>query len=215
MKDLPKLSVNPIIFTSKVFKFPQEFKNYSLKVGKKKSWYVNINPFEHHIYRLLKTLPSDFSDEELKDISHKSPSVRSAILSLNGPINDIIETDETRWGNIRRIKDRNLNEHITRMNKKYIFNSIKGCNNCSINELSSVIDKFLEFNERIVSKHETYDGVSEGINCWFINNMKEPVEKVKWSYTFKKKNNKVKRKKIIEKKPKEKVVKKTQMDKWF
>jgi len=215
IKDLPRLSLNPVIFTSKSFKFPPEFKNYSLKVGKKKTWYVLIDPFEYNVYQFLKTLPSDYSDKQLKDIAYKSPSVRSAILSLNGPINDIIETDVTRWDNIRNIKERKFNEPLTRRNKKYIFNSIRGCNNGTLYDLSAVVDKFLDFNERIVCKHETHDGVSEGINCWFINNMKEPVTKVKWYYTYSKKKGNNKSKKVIEKKPKKKIVKKTQMDKWL
>jgi len=215
MKEVPRISINPIIFTSKSFKLPQDLKNYALKVGKKKSWYVDINPIDYHLYKFLKTLPSDFTDEKLKDIAYNSPSVRSAILSLNGPINDMIETEETRWDKIRNIRQRKFNEPLTRMNKKYIFNSIRGCKYCSIGELSSVVDKFLEFNERIESKHETYDGKSEGINCWFINNMVEPVGKVKWHYQFVKKPGRKKENKVIEKKPEKKVVKKTIMDRWM
>jgi len=216
MKELPKISINPIIFTSKSFKFPQEFKNYALRVGKKKVWYIDILPYWYQTYQYLKTFPSDYSDEKLKEIAYKSPSVRSAILSLTGPINDMIETEETIWDNVRNIKKREFNEPLTRKNKRYIFNSIRGCDNCSINDLSVVVDKFLDFNERILCKHETYDGVSEGINCWFINNMKEPVEKIKWRYNFKKKKNiKKKEIKVIDSKPKKEEVKKKQIDRWF
>lgn len=213
IKELPRLSRNPIIFTSKSYDFPQEFKNYTLKVGKYKSWYIEIEPISSQIYSLLKKRNTKYTDDELREIANNSPSVRSAILSLNGPINDMIVSESSIFSTIRSISQRKLNEPIIRKNKKFIFNSLHGCFSCSISDFSSVVDRFLTFNERIVSKHETYDGVAEGINCWFVNNMKEPVEKIKWYYEFKKKKNN--KKKPVEEIPEKKPVKKTQMDRWL
>ena len=215
LKDIPRLSLNPVIFTSKTYKFPDEFKSHALKVGKRKSWYIDINPHYYHIYQLLKTYDTDLIDKELYHIAKHSPSVRSAILSLNGPINDIIETDEALWTMINTIKRKELKKHLTRMNRKVIFNSLNGCDFCSLPEFSSVVDRFLDLNERIVSKHETYDGVAEGVNCWFINHMKEPIEGVNVSYIFKKKNNNKVKKQVLEKKKEVKVKKKTQLDRWL
>jgi len=217
---IPEISRFPVIFTSRNDVFPKEMKSNALKSYKKK-WCIKLyKPVTSQLLRYLISEGTDIPEKELEVIAKESKSVRSAILTLrNRTVNKLVSQEQSNYAIIDDIRNRKLKVPLTRKNINWIIHSIRGCGfSGSMEDLDTVLQKFSEFHYRIFSKHETYDDkmLKEGIDPFFVNNMKEPVEKVYWKYTFKNKkierNEKIKHKEIKQEKPKAHLV--SPIEKW-
>jgi len=158
----------------------------------------------------LKSINNKIPIEVLDKIAKESLSVRSAILSMKTQsINSLNKPEETLGDLFRAVTNRKLNRDLDRHDVQRLFSSIDGYNiNCL-----KVRKKFAEFDYRCCCKYETIDS-------FFINNMVEPIEKVKFEYKSKNNNKKKKRKinnKTIKKETigKEPEKKKTSINQWI
>lgn len=220
---IPEFSKYPVIYTSKVYTFPDDFKHGTYEATRrgKKSWYFQLKkPVSSLLCNYLRTVNKDVSFENVKKIAEHSKSVRSAVLAFkNDSINTLLSEEYTPWEVIKSIPKRNLKVPLTRKNIYWIFHSIRGVKNGgTIHDLYAVMDKFCDFEFRIIFYHETYDAkmTKEGIDPMFVNFMEEPLEKIKWDLQLFKKKKKVKKEDSTKKPVKEKTeVKKPQpLDEW-
>jgi len=69
--------------------------------------------------------------------------------------------------------------------KHWVLHSIKSAKDIHI--LSSVIDRFLDYQYRLQVKFETHDGVRNGIHAFHVNNMRENIERVELLFQSNKK----------------------------
>ena len=214
---IPEISRYPVIFTSKIFKFPDDFKHGSHETTRygRKSWYFQLKkPSPTLLCKYLMSINKDVSYENALKIAKQSKSVRSAVLSFrNNTINTLLSEDPSPYEVIKSISERRLQVPITRKNINWIFHSIRGVKNGgTIHDLYAVSQKFCDFEHRITFYHETYDDkmTKEGIDPMFVNYMEEPIEKIKWELQLYKKKKKPKKEDNITKKV---VKKKTEVEK--
>lgn len=206
---IPEISRYPVVYTSKEFMFPQNIREGSFKT-KKGAYYFGLpKPTTNSLLEYLKTKQSNLSETEFRTIAEESKSVRSAILSLrNKTVNTLVSEEQSRYEIIDSIRERRLKVPITRKNFRWIWESIQGAK--SIADLDAVMTKFADFNFRIYAQNEDIDP-------FFVNNMKEPVERIMWQYKFERKKKterkrKVEPKKVKSEKPKLNLV--NPLDKW-
>ena len=110
----------------------------------------------------------DISETVIEEIARQSNSVRSAELSLYTALsNNLTSPHQTHRQILNMIKKRRLDQHITRLNKHWIFNSIRGYDK----KTSAVKKRFADFDYRIKVKYED-------IEPYFVNNMLEDIEVV-------------------------------------
>lgn len=202
---LPDTSIYPVIYTLSNYSYIKYFDNYSLKVTKNKR-IIQIQPQFEEIYQLLCKI-SDRNRLDLVKIAKYSPSVRSAILtSKYGSVNWLIEEQAKPWELVTKFHSRNYDKPLSYKNKHFFLHQIQSAKN--ISTLSSVVDRLLDFQYRIMCKYETYDGVNNGIHQFHINSMREHIEDITMRYNPFKSNNKKKyqkkeKPKKIEKKKKQ------------
>ena len=192
--ELPLISKHPIIYTCKTSYFDKDFLKEGMYVKLKK-------PLTSELLEYLKTI-SNLPEDKLKEIALESKSVRSAILSVkNASVNELLNPNVTKWESLRSINERKLTEPINRENINFIFKSIKGYDKNAL----AVMLRFADFDYRIKAKFEEIDP-------YFVNEMKEPIEKVKLEYVYNdenyngKKESKKTEDKVIEKEEKKEVI---------
>lgn len=186
MFSVPKMSIYPVIYTSKSYYLQKEFIDGSLKKivldnkghVKKTELLKVVKPLtsilEEYLKRKAERIGVKVSDEVLHDIALNSKSVRSAELSLyNQVVNDVLNPEKTKYELLKSISARKLQEPLTRENINMIFKSIKGYDENALR----VMLKFAEFEYRIRVKNEDIDPL-------FVNEMIEPLEKVKFEYEY-------------------------------
>lgn len=210
---IPEMSIYPVIFTSKTFNLPQELKKGAVKNRNNKWYHLLRKPISTKLIPYLQTLNNDLSLENLKQIARESKSVRSATLSLySHTVNDFIPDKPTKWDMITHIQRRELTVPLDRKNIRWIFDSIRGPSKSgTMKNLDLVMQKFAEFEHRITVNNEIIDP-------FFVNNMEEPIEKVRWRYGEKKRPKKKTFTKVKEPKSNPKKVKptvKSPLDKWM
>jgi hypothetical protein len=177
--EIRDFSIYPVIYTS--------IKPISALKNRQDGLFIQLErPANGEMYTLLKKYNHDnLSDECIRKIAEYSPSVRSALNSLKyGHVNPLTKPYQDRYEIIDSIRKRKLKVPITRKNFRWIFESIQGAK--SIADLDDVMTKFADFNYRIYAKNEDIDP-------FFVNNMKEPVEKVMWEYKLRSRKPKVKK----------------------
>jgi len=158
--ELSNISNHPIIYTCKGLFFPPEFISKGLVVKIKK-------PLTTEIYDHLKTI-SNLPPEKLMEIAKDSPSVRSAELSTyNASVNDLTNPTQTNYDVFKNAKARSLSGNLGRGKVAYLFSCIEGYDLDAL----KVRGKFAEFDYRTKVKFEEIDS-------YFINYMREPIEKV-------------------------------------
>jgi hypothetical protein len=189
--EIGKISIYPVIYTSKTYSLPKEFKEDSLKEiildykqeVKQKRFLKVIKPLTSELKEHLKTkaneLGMNISDAVLHDIALNSKSVRSAELSLyNNAVNELVDPEQTKREILESLPKRKLKYPLTRKNDGpgniyFIFNSIRGYDDNAF----KVMMKFAEFEYRIIVKHEEIDPI-------LVNEMSEPIELVKFEYIY-------------------------------
>jgi chromosomal replication initiation ATPase DnaA len=189
--DIGKISIYPVIYTSKSYSLSKEFLDGSLKkivIGNKgnvrKSELLKLTKpltsiLEEHLRKKADEIGITITDEVLHDIALNSKSVRSAELSLyNQMVNEILNPEKTRYELLRSISTRKLQEPLTRININYIFKSIQGYDD----DAFRVMLKFAEFEYRIRVKNEEIDPI-------FVNEMTEKIQNVKFEHEYENNNN--------------------------
>ena len=193
-------SVYPIIYTCETgAHFEKEFKDDALMVKLKKQI---TSLLTKHLLKKARKMEIEIPKDVVYDIAKNSKSVRSAELSLYTALtNNLSNPYETHIEVLASIKKRNLKQPITRLNKHWIFNSIKGYDAKTL----SVMERFAKFDYRIKVQYEE-------IEPYFVNNMIEPIEEIVLKEQYFSKNSKEKQK---VKKEKEEVKKEvTSLSKW-
>ena len=210
--EIGKISKNPVIYTSSTFSLPfnasdfmkekwAEFIKDSLKKVARSpegriiwSKLLKIEkPTVDDLFGYLKSI-SKLPDDTLRMIAEKSKSVRSAVLSTyNIAINDLTDGIATKGDLLKSITKRQLDEPLTRENIDFIFKAIRGYDDNAF----KVMKKFADFNYRIKAKYEEIDPI-------FVNEMEEPIEKIKLSYPKFERSNNTQKKAYDQKKPESK-----------
>lgn len=194
--DIGKISTYPVIYTVKEYPYTRkEFIDGSLKTVMNRLPSVE-KPLDSDLVKYLRK-ESDLPLEDIQKIAELSSSFRSAVLALNGTINDLIEETQTRRQVLDSIKQRKCTQPITRKNIFWIYNSIKGYDKDAL----AVRKVFRDFSYRIFVEYEE-------IEPWFVNNMVEPIERVTLKHDYyNNKNYSKKSKKKPKDTSKEKVIK--------
>ena len=177
--EIRDFSIYPVIYTS--------IKPIGTLKNRQDGLFILLErPTNGEMYTLLKKHKKyNLSDECIRKIAEDSPSVRSALNSLKyGHVNPLIKPYPDRYEIIDSIRKRELKVPITRKNFRWIWESIQGAK--SIADLDDVMTKFADFNYRIYAKNEDIDP-------FFVNNMKEPVERIMWQYRLRSRKPKVKK----------------------
>jgi len=197
-------SIYPIIYTCEtIVKLDNEFTNGALLIKIKKP--VTSKLIEH-LKKKSKEMNIDVSDLVLQEIGQESKSVRSAELSLFTALtNDLSKPYQSHYDILKSIKARRLDQPITRLNKHWIFNSIKGYDSNAL----AMMQRFADFDYRIKVQFQD-------IEPYLVNNMIESIERVTFEerkFTFKSNKKKPKTKQEKERKViKQKV--ETSLSKW-
>jgi hypothetical protein len=159
--DFKDTAIYPIIYTSKKKLEFMDRKN-AITVYLKK-------PTSGELYNLLKEKNTKgYSDDRLKEIAEKSPSVRSAIHSLySSDVEDIATPFKTDEEIIYDIKYRQLDRPLNRRLNTLLFNSIKGFDA----DAYVVMKRIADFDFRLCCYHKNIDHFE-------VNNTLEPMEKV-------------------------------------
>lgn len=206
--EVGKISKNPVIYTSSTYILPSDFLKGSLKKVIKnaegrilRSELLKIKkPAISDLYNYLKSI-SKLPDDTLMNIAEKSKSVRSAVLSTyNLAINDMTECMTTKWELLKSITKRQLEEPLTRDNIGSVFKAIRGYDQNAFD----VMLQFSNFDYRL--KPEFYRRkkskvIEIEIDPMFVNEMKEPIEKIKLSYPKFERINNTQKKEYEQKKP--------------
>jgi len=208
---IPEISNHPIIYTCKVAPYKNEkFIRGSLKDVKGKLIYIG-KPLTSELLEYLKT-KSNLPIEQLDKIARESRSVRSALLSIhNQSVNTLTNPIDSLGTLLRKVNNRCVDKPLDRYTIETVFKSIRGYGKDEL----KVMLKFAEFDYRAKGKFEDIDPI-------FINEMLEPIEKVKLEYQYtnnsngKKSNTTKKPKAVIKKKSKPKPKQKgPSVDSWL
>lgn len=114
MNKIPKFTDNPVIFTTskKHYKIPSNFKKNSVFCRLKKPRNAEMVVI---LSRKAKELGVKLSDSDLLEIARRSPSVRSAIISLyTSTVNDIEVSDYSIYAKLQQIKNKRLKVNISK-----------------------------------------------------------------------------------------------------
>ena len=232
--EVGKMSKNPVIYTSGTYSLPfnasdsmkEQWSNF-IKDSLKKvtrnlegriiwSKLLKIEkPSIDDLFNYLKSI-SKLPDDTLRIIAEGSKSVRSAILSIyNVSVNDLTKGIAIKGDILKSIMHRQLDEPLTRENIDYIFKAIRGYDKNAFD----VMMKFAEFDYQMKSKFKKAKFNLE-IDPIFVNEMKEPVDKVKFVPRFDKKDNddkkeEVQKKPDINKKEQKPVIQEPTLGKWL
>lgn len=169
-------SIHPILYTSRNLSSfsPPEFTKNGLKIKL-------LRPLTREIYKHLLTLNSNLPDDVLKKIAYESRSVRSAVLSLyNSSVNELIYPIQTKYEKLKDIKQRNLKDDLDPSMIWYVFNSIRGYDANAL----KVMNRFANFDWMINKYRAITQYPQDNIDPFFVNNMIEPIEKVKLEYRY-------------------------------
>jgi len=202
-------SIYPIIYTCEtIANLDNEFTNGSLKHQNRiiKVKKPVASKLVEYLEKKSKEMNIDISDSAIQEIAQESKSVRSAELSLYTALtNELSKPYQSHLDILKSIKARRLNQSITRLNKHWIFNSIKGYDSNAL----ALMQRFADFDYRIKVQFQD-------IEPYFVNNMIESIEKVVFEeheFVFKNYKKKPKTKQEKEKKVvKQKV--ETSLSKW-
>lgn len=196
-------SNNPIIYTTdnlSSFTLPEFTKNgLRLKL---------LRPITSEIYKYLKTLDSNIPDDILMKISKESQSVRSAVLSLyNSSVNELVHPTQTVRQRLSSIGNRKLRDNLDIVMNWHVIDSIRGYDSNAL----KVMNRFADFDWRLNKYRSITQYPQDDIDPFFINNMTEPIEKVKLEYRYIQQRFKVnhKKEKTIKSEPKKIEVKDT------
>ena len=166
--DIPNISLNPVIFTYDSYPPNELRKGLTLEVKK-----PNIGDLFWllQLVRREKGLGTTLTDKQIINIANKSPSVRSAINSLATGI--VRELDEPiinifglRISLVKRQLPIDLSSKILRM---LTYNM-----NIYTKEGLDVYKRFALYDADMKIKYK------KSIDKFIVNNMKEPVEMVRW-----------------------------------
>lgn len=170
--EVARLSHYPVIFTTDTYKKSHGgklFPDYITKNGKK----IWINkPPNRLLVKFLEKVDKNVDKKRLKEIAQKSPSVRSAIRSVQtNSINDITEEKVSNRQLLKMMSSRNMPTEIKRDNIHMIGNSITLGRNTNINDLVDVMERFADIDYRVKGKHQD-------IEPWIVNHVPEKIENV-------------------------------------
>jgi len=209
MRDIQKYAPQsryPVIFTCLEYPKTDDFSKQALIVYMGK-------PFKNQMFDYLKKLNTTLSDEELYDIAENSVSFRSAVLTAKTCVkNECLLPYVSNRALYKSINERNLQEPITVRNIRKIFKGISGVDDASI----SVMKRFADFDFKIKRYKDSFVSYYREVDPFLVNNMVEPIQKVKLDATYKKpKFKKIKPPKKEKKEKPKKEVSNATLDAWF
>jgi hypothetical protein len=170
--DVARISHYPVIFTTDTYKKSyggKLFPDYITKNAKK----IWINkPANRLLVKFLEKVDENVDKKTLIEIAQKSPSVRSAIKSVQtNSINDITEEKLSNRQLLKMLSSRLMPKDVTRDNIHMICNSITLGRKTNIDDLVDVMEVFADFDYRVKGKHQD-------IEPWIINHVPEKIENV-------------------------------------
>jgi len=170
--DVAQISHYPVIFTTDTYKKSHRGKLFPDYITKnaKKIW-INKPP-NRLMIKFLKKIKDDVDEDKLKEIAQKSPSVRSAIKSVQtNSINDVAEEKLSNRQLLKMMSARMMTASVTMDNIHMIGNSITLGRKTNIDDLVDVMERFADFDYRVKGKYQ-------GIDPWIINHVPEKIENV-------------------------------------
>jgi len=190
--DIPDISIYPVIYSTKTFSIDKNFYQFY-----KKALTISLSkPRMGDMIKYIKNkLPFYYDKTKVEQILKESNSFRSAVLSVyNMSVNNLTNPTVSKQSFISSVNRKVTNKNLTSNDVKLIFDSIRGYD---INSMK-VMMKFAEFDYRLKGKFERTEGESyPAIDKFFVNNMKEPINKIGLKYVYK--NNRDDNSKILKK----------------
>ena len=188
LQEVPKITSFPVVYTSSKWVFDGAFLNGATIIKMKK-------PLTSELRDFLMKLGADYDIAD--KLATESKSIRSAILSLqNNVVNDLTRDLQTRSKTLQDLKLRTLEDKLTRVNIKFLFESVRSYNADSL----KLMLELAEYDYKIMARFAEIDP-------YLINNAPINMDNVELKQRIKRNNKKkevvkMKSPKVVEKKPK-------------